>query len=64
MLPNKFTKVTKSKIYRAVQFYRAIPGLLINKSDIICYEDIEYITILYALEYIKEGGENYFVKVR
>lgn len=63
MLPNKFTLVSNSKIYRAILFYRSIPELLIHKSLIKSYEEIEYLTILYALGYIKDGGTNYFVKI-
>ncbi len=64
MLPNKFILITNSKIYRAILFYRDFPGLLIHKSQIKRYEEIESLTILYSLGYIKNGGVNYFVKIR
>lgn len=64
MIPNKYTPIEKSKLYNAIKFYRSFNNMLISKESITSYKEIEYLTILYALEYIIDGGTEYFVRIR
>jgi len=63
MFPNKYLPVYESKIYKAFEFYNNIKGFVIYRDAIDSYKKIEYLTILYALGYIQDGGEEGYVKI-
>ncbi len=65
MLPSKAVKISKSKIYKALEYYdknsRDSLFLDVNVKELRSYSEIEYLTILYALGYIEQDGD-YIVK--
>lgn len=63
MFPSKYKPIEKSKLYKAIVFYHSLEGFLIPKKSIVNYQQIEYLTILYAIRYIDYDKGDYFVKV-
>lgn len=67
MLPNKAIKISKSKIYKALAYYDKYSSdsmfLDVNVKELRSYSEIEYLTILYAIGYIKRDGDYILKKV-
>lgn len=67
MLPSKAVNISKSKVYKALEYYKkhdtAGMYLDINIKKLNSYSDIEYLTILYALGYIEQNGDFIIKKI-
>lgn len=60
MLPSKTVRVSKSKIYKALEYYQERNnGTIYLDVDLSSYKEIEYLTILFALGYITRSGNDF-----